>query len=281
MNVGISTPLPAYKVPASLIASTAETLGFDSIWYAEHPILPVDTTSPWPGSSDGKIPWTYAHFADPYIALAQASGATSKIKLATGITLIPERNPLVLAKAVSTLDLFSEGRFMLGIGTGWLKEETEIMGGDFPHRLTQAKESLLALKELWTKEEAEYHGKYYDFPPVKMYPKPLQKPHPPILIGGMAKRVFNRIVEVGDGWLPNRVTPEEVQNGKSKIRSLCAESGRNPDDISITIYGQSPDKQLITDFINAGADRVVVSPKYYETVEEMTNELESIAQSVL
>ncbi len=281
MNVGISTPLPAYKVPASLIASTAETLGFDSIWYAEHPILPVDTTSPWPGSSDGKIPWTYAHFADPYIALAQASGATSKIKLATGITLIPERNPLVLAKAVSTLDLFSEGRFMLGIGTGWLKEETEIMGGDFPHRWTQAKESLLALKELWTKEEAEFHGKYYDFPPVKMYPKPLQKPHPPILIGGMAKRVFNRIVEVGDGWLPNRVTPEEVQNGKSKIRSLCAESGRNPDDISITIYGQSPDKQLITDFINAGADRVVVSPKYYETVEEMTNELESIAQSVL
>ena len=281
MNVGISTPLPAYKVPASLIASTAETLGFDSIWYAEHPILPVDTTSPWPGSSNGKIPWTYAHFADPYIALAQASGATSKIKLATGITLIPERNPLVLAKAVSTLDLFSEGRFMLGIGTGWLKEETEIMGGDFPHRWTQAKESLLALKELWTKEEAEFHGKYYDFPPVKMYPKPLQKPHPPILIGGMAKRVFNRIVEVGDGWLPNRVTPEEVQNGKSKIRSLCAESGRNPDDISITIYGQSPDKQLITDFINAGADRVVVSPKYYETVEEMTNELESIAQSVL
>ena len=281
MNVGISTPLPAYKVPASLIASTAETLGFDSIWYAEHPILPVDTTSPWPGSSDGKIPWTYAHFADPYIALAQASGATSKIKLATGITLIPERNPLVLAKEVSTLDLFSEGRFMLGIGTGWLKEETEIMGGDFPHRWTQAKESLLALKELWTKEEAEFHGKYYDFPPVKMYPKPLQKPHPPILIGGMAKRVFNRIVEVGDGWLPNRVTPEEVQNGKSKIRSLCAESGRNPDDISITIYGQSPDKQLITDFINAGADRVVVSPKYYETVEEMTNELESIAQSVL
>ena len=281
MNVGISTPLPAYKLPASLIASTAETLGFDSIWYAEHPILPVDTTSPWPGSSDGKIPWTYAHFADPYIALAQASGATSKIKLATGITLIPERNPLVLAKAVSTLDLFSEGRFMLGIGTGWLKEETEIMGGDFPHRWTQAKESLLALKELWTKEEAEFHGKYYDFPPVKMYPKPLQKPHPPILIGGMAKRVFDRIVEVGDGWLPNRVTPEEVQNGKSKIRSLCAESGRNPDDISITIYGQSPDKQLITDFINAGADRVVVSPKYYETVEEMTNELESIAQSVL
>ena len=281
MKVGISTPLPAYKVSAASTASKAEDLGFESIWYAEHPILPVHTSSPWPGSPDGKIPWTYAHFADPYIALAQASGATSKIKLATGITLIPERNPLILAKTVSTLDLFSKGRFMLGIGTGWLKEETEIMGGDFPHRWTQAKESLLALKELWTQEEAEFHGKYYDFPPVKMYPKPMQKPHPPILIGGMAKRVFNRIVEVGDGWLPNRVTPKDVQVGKSKIESLCIENNRTPDEITITVYGQPADKQLITDFINAGADRVVVSPQYYETEEEMTNELESIAQSVL
>ena len=281
MRVGISTPLPAYKVSAASTASKAEDLGFESIWYAEHPILPVHTSSPWPGSPDGKIPWTYAHFADPYIALAQASGATSKIKLATGITLIPERNPLVLAKTVSTLDLFSKGRFMLGIGTGWLKEETEIMGGDFPHRWTQAKESLLALKALWTQEEAEFHGKYYDFPPVKMYPKPMQKPHPPILIGGMAKRVFNRIVEVGDGWLPNRVTPKEVQVGKSKIESLCIENNRTPNEITITVYGQPADKQLITDFINAGADRVVVSPQYYETEEEMTNELESIAQSVL
>ena len=281
MRVGISTPLPAYKVSAASTASKAEDLGFESIWYAEHPILPVHTSSPWPGSPDGKIPWTYAHFADPYIALAQASGATSKIKLATGITLIPERNPLVLAKTVSTLDLFSKGRFMLGIGTGWLKEETEIMGGDFPHRWTQTKESLLALKELWTQEEAEFHGKYYDFPLVKMYPKPMQKPHPPILIGGMAKRVFNRIVEVGDGWLPNRVTPKDVQVGKSKIESLCIENNRAPDEITITVYGQPADKQLITDFINAGADRVVVSPQYYETEEEMTNELESIAQSVL
>ena len=281
MKVGISTPLPAYKVSAASTASKAEYLGFESIWYAEHPILPVHTSSPWPGSPDGKIPWTYAHFADPYIALAQASGATSKIKLATGITLIPERNPLVLAKTVSTLDLFSKGRFMLGIGTGWLKKETEIMGGDFPHRWTQAKESLLALKALWTQEEAEFHGKYYDFPPVKMYPKPMQKPHPPILIGGMAKRVFNRIVEVGDGWLPNRVTPKDVQVGKSKIESLCIENNRTPDEITITVYGQPADKQLITDFINAGADRVVVSPQYYKTEEEMPNELESIAQSVL
>tara|TARA_B100001123_G_C15235509_1_gene996986 strand:- start:146 stop:490 length:345 start_codon:yes stop_codon:yes gene_type:complete len=114
-----------------------------------------------------------------------------------------------------------------------------------------------------------------------MYPKPMQKPHPPILIGGMAKRVFNRIVEVGDGWLPNRVTPKEIQNGKSKIESLCVENNRSVSEISITVYGQPADKQLITDFINAGADRVVVSPQYYETEKEMNNELEDIAQLVL
>jgi len=188
MNIGLSTPLPAYKVNAAFVASTAEKLGFESIWYAEHPVIPVHTTSRFPGSEDGLIPWTYSHFADPYIALAQASGATEKIKLGTGITLIPERNPLVLAKSVSTLDLFSSGRFILGVGTGWLREETEMMGGDFDHRWSQTKESLLALKELWTKEEAEFHGKYYDFSPVKMFPKPFQKPHPPILIGGMAKK---------------------------------------------------------------------------------------------
>ena len=281
MKVGISTPLPAYKVSASLTASKAEDLGFESLGYAEHPVLPVNTSSPWPGSPDGKIPWTYAHFADPYIALAQASGATTKIKLATGITLIPERNPLVLAKAVSTLDLFSEGRFMLGIGTGWLKEETEIMGGDFTHRWTQTKESLLAMKELWTKEEAEFHGKYYDFPPVKMYPKPMQKPHPPILVGGMATRVFNRIVEVADGWLPNRVTPKEVELGKAELESLCLQKGRSPGEISISVYGQPANKQLVTDFIDAGADRVVISPSYYETVEAMSGELERIAETVL
>ena len=168
MNIGISTPLPAYKVNAAFVASTAEKLGFESIWYAEHPILPVHTTSRFPGSDDGEIPWTYAHFADPYIALAQASGATTTIKLGTGITLIPERNPLILAKTVSTLDLFSGGRFILGVGTGWLREETEMMGGDFDHRWSQTKESLLALKELWMKDEAEFHGKYYDFPPVNV-----------------------------------------------------------------------------------------------------------------
>jgi probable F420-dependent oxidoreductase len=281
MNIGISTPLPAYKVNAAFVASTAEKLGFESIWYAEHPILPVHTTSRFPGSDDGKIPWTYAHFADPYIALAQASGATTTIKLGTGITLIPERNPLILAKTVSTLDLFSGGRFILGVGTGWLREETEMMGGDFDHRWSQTKESLLALKELRMKDEAEFHGKYYDFPPVKMVPKPAQVPHPPILIGGMAKNVLRRIADVGDGWLPNRVSPQDVESSRKQLDSLATERGRNPSSITISVYGQLPDRQSAADFVNAGADRVIVRPDLKETEGEVASELERIAGKVL
>ncbi|MCS5659615.1 MAG: LLM class F420-dependent oxidoreductase [Dehalococcoidia bacterium] len=281
MNIGISTPLPAYKVNAAFVASTAEKLGFESIWYAEHPILPVHTTSRFPGSDDGEIPWTYAHFADPYIALAQASGATTTIKLGTGITLIPERNPLILAKTVSTLDLFSGGRFILGVGTGWLREETEMMGGDFDHRWSQTKESLLALKELWMKDEAEFHGKYYDFPPVKMFPKPAQVPHPPILIGGMAKNVLRRIADVGDGWLPNRVSPQDVESSRKQLDSLATERGRNPSSITISVYGQLPDRQSAADFVNAGADRVIVRPDLKETESEVASELERIADKVL
>jgi probable F420-dependent oxidoreductase len=281
MNIGLSMPLPAYKVNAAFMGSKAEELGFESIWYAEHPVMPVNTTSRFPGSEDGEVPWTYSHFADPFIALAQASGATSKIKLATGITLIPERNPLVLAKAISTLDLFSGGRVLLGIGAGWHREETEMMGGDFDHRWTQTKESILAMKELWTKDEAEFHGKYYDFPPVRMYPKPLQQPHPPVILGGMARNVFKRIIEWGDGWMPNRTTPTLIEESRKTLTDLAKDAGRDPDSISITIYGQQPDLELIRSFHDAGANRVVVSAPLAEDEAEMSQNLEKIAEAIL
>src|SRR5467141_2796233 len=194
MNVGVSVPLPAYLVDPGLMAKKAEELGFESFFCAEHPFMPVKTTSRFPGSEDGVIPEAYSHFIDPFVALARASGTTSRIKLATGIVLVPERHPLLLAKEVSTLDLFSGGRFIFGIGAGWLKEETEIMGGDFTHRWTHTKDAIMAMKELWTTDEAEYHGKYYNFPKVRSFPKPLQKPHPPIFMGGSSQNVFRRVV---------------------------------------------------------------------------------------
>jgi probable F420-dependent oxidoreductase len=281
MNVGLSVALPAYTIDPAFTARRAEELGFDSIWYAEHPVVPVHSESPFP-STGGEIPWTYSHFTDPYIALARASAVTSTIKLGTAVTLVPERNPLVLAKEVAALDLYSGGRFQFGIGTGWLREETEIMGGDFPRRWTQTREALDAMKLLWTQDEAEYHGKYFDFPLVRCYPKPAQKPYPPIIIGGMAKNVLQRIVDHADGWLPNRVTPAEVESSRTTLNQLATAAGRDPSSLSITIYGQDPDRALFESYFNAGADRVVVRPPtHVETEREMGEQLEQLAAATL
>ena len=280
MPIGVSTPLPAYTIDPAFTAKKAEELGFDSIWYAEHPAVPVHSNSPFPATG-GEIPWTYSHFTDPYIALARASGVTSTIKLGTGITLIPERNPLLLAKEISTLDLVSGGRFILGIGTGWLREETELMGGDFDHRWTQTREAIEVMKELWTKEEAEYHGQYFDFPPVKSYPKPVQQPHPPIVLGGMARNVLRRVVAHADGWLPNRVTAADVEDGRAKLDAMAAEVGRDPKSITISVFGQAPERDLVQSLLNAGADRVIVRPEHVDTEAEMGEQLERMAEAVL
>jgi probable F420-dependent oxidoreductase len=281
MNIGISVPLPAYLVDVGAMARTAEALGFESFFCAEHPCLPVTTTSRFPGSADGVIPEAYAHFVDPFVALARASGTTSRIKLATGIVLVPERHPILLAKEVATLDLFSGGRFLFGIGAGWLKEETELMGGDFEHRWTQTRESVLAMKELWTKPEAEFQGRYYRFPPVKSNPKPRQKPHPPVLLGGAAKTVLERVAAWGDGWLPNRVTPEELRERRATLDRLAKDGGRDPAALTISVFGQPADRDLIRRLFDAGATRVIVRPSAVETDAEMATQLERIAASVL
>jgi len=281
MNVGISVPLPAYLVDVGFMARKAEELGFESFFCAEHPFIPVQTQSRFPGSEDGVIPESYSHFIDPFVALARASGTTSRIKLGTGIVLVPERHPLLLAKEVSTLDHFSGGRVLFGIGAGWLREETEIMGGDFDHRWTQTRESVLAMKELWTKPEAEFHGKYYDFPPVRSYPKPAQKPHPPVLLGGGAKKVLERVVAWGDGWLPNRVTPEQLRESRATLDRLAKDAGRDPSAITITVHGQPADRDLIRRLHDAGADRVLVRPATVKTIAEMGSELTRIADAVL
>jgi probable F420-dependent oxidoreductase len=280
MKVGVSVPLPAYLVDVGVMARTAEALGFESFWCAEHPFIPVRSASRFPGSEDGVIPESYSHFVDPFVALARASGTTSRIKLGTGIVLVPERHPLLLAKEVSTLDLFSGGRFLFGIGAGWLREETEIMGGDFDHRWTQTRESVLAMKELWTKPEAEFHGRYYNFPPVRSYPKPKQKPHPPVILGGGAKRVLERVVAWGDGWLPNRITPDQLRESRATLDRLAKDAGRDPNAITISVHGQPADRDLIRRLLDAGATRVLVRPATVKTDAEMGAELERIAKTV-
>ena len=280
IKLGVNLLITAESVPITVLARKVEELGFESLWLPEHPVMPVHTMTAYPGSPDGIIPEYYAHMVDPFIGLAMAAAVTRDLKLGTGICLVPEHNPLLLAKQVATLDRFSGGRFIFGIGTGWLREETEIMGGDFPHRWSQAKESILAMKKLWTKEEAEYQGRYYDFPPVRSNPKPAQRPHPPVILGGFAKNVLKRVVEWGDGWIPTGISPEELKAGRTKLDELATAAGRDPKSIQIIASGQPPDPELVKRLDESGADRVVIWQT--KTVgQEALDQLESIAEAML
>jgi len=280
MKIGVNMTLSSQSIDVAVIARKAESLGFESLWLPEHPVIPVHVTTRYQGSADGAVPPSMSDIADPFVALARASAVTTTLKLGTGICLVPERNPLLLAKEIATLDHFSNGRFLFGIGAGWLQEETEIMGGDFAHRWSQTREAVLVMKELWTKEEAEYHGTFYDFPPVRSFPKPSQQPHPPVLLGGSARNVLQRVVAWGDGWLPIRVTPEEVKMGRATLDALAAAAGRDPSTIDITVFGQASDCDALQRFAEAGASRAIVRLSTTLSDAALT-ELEQMAAQVL
>ena len=282
MDIGISTFPTAYSTDIAVVARRAEELGFESLWVPEHPIIPVHTTTPWPTAEHGKIPDYYKDVTDPFVALGRASAVTTKLKLGTGICLVPERNPLLLAKEVATLDMYSGGRFLFGIGAGWLKEETEIMGGDFERKWAQIREAVLAMKELWTETESEFHGKYYDFPPVYSFPSPVQRPHPPVLLGSndpdKAPNAVKRVAEWGDGWIPYKVTPEQVVRGKAVIHELAEAKGRDSSKLSVSVFGQPNDRDLMKRFEDAGADRVLIDMEIAEE-EAMLEHLEAAAEN--
>jgi probable F420-dependent oxidoreductase len=242
--------------------------------------MPVQSTSPFPGSPDGKIPDSYSWFVDPFVTLARASAVTTTLKLGTGITLVPERHPLLLAKEIATLDYFSKGRFLFGIGAGWNKEETEIMGGTFAHRWTQTREAIEAMQALWAHEEAEYHGTYYDFPLVRSFPRPVQRPHPPIFLGGSAKQVFQRIVAYGNGWMPTRSTPESIKQGRAVLNELATHAGRDPKSIAILAYIAPRDRATLQALEEAGADAAAVVLTS-ESEAAALAELEQLAQQAL
>ena len=280
MRIGISMSATASMGDFGVIASKIEDLGFDSVWLPEHPVMPVNHKSVYGGTPDGSIPKQMYLGVNPLIALSRASSVTTKLGIGTAVNLITEHNPLDLAKLIATLDFYSGGRFLFGIGTGWFREEAQIMGADFDHRWTQAREYVLAMKEIWTKEEAEFHGKYIDFPPIICNPKPAQNPHPPVLLGGNAKNVLKRVVKWGDGWLPIRLSPEEIVKAQQELLKLCDTEDRDPSTIQITMHSLPPDKELISRFEEIGVDRVLVGVAS-TTQEEIFEELEVIAESIL
>jgi len=279
MNIGVSTRISSHSMDIVAVARKAESLGFESLWLPEHSIMPVHVTTRYAGSADGSIPASMSDVGDPFVGLAMAAAVTKTLKLGTGICLVPERNPLLLAKEIATLDHCSQGRFLFGIGAGWLREETEIMGGNFEHRWGQTREAVLAMKELWTKEEAEYHGTFYDFPPVRSFPKPFRQPHPPIFLGGSARNVLQRVVAWGDGWMPTRATPGDIKQARATLEALAVSAGRNPKAIEITVYGEAADPEALKRFEEAGADRVIVRPQTTEGEGALT-ELERMAKSL-
>lgn len=272
MKFGINVTNFKPDLDVAVVARRVEELGFESFWMPEHILYPVKVASKYYGTADGAIPDTMHQMMDPFIGLARASAVTKKIGLGTSICLVAEHNPLLLAKRISTLDHFSGGRVLFGVGTGWLREEAEIMGVDFDHRWTQARECIQAMKELWTKEEAEFHGKYYHFPAVKSYPKPARKPHPPIIVGGTARGVFKRVAVHADGWMPSHATVEMIRDGRAALDREAKTVGRDPASIEITAFGSELDLSLVDEFEAAGAERMVIRltpPSGMEALEEL------------
>ncbi len=216
------------------------------------------------------MPKEYWHTLDPFVALTAAAGATSSIKLGTGICLMIERDPITTAKEIASLDMISNGRFIFGVGGGWNAEEMADHGTNFRRRWRILREKILAMKEIWTKEEPEYHGDFVSFDKMWAYPKPVQRPHPPIIMGGDGPTTFDRVVEYCDGWMPISGRPTQGPSLPEKIAMLkrqAQEAGRDPDTISISVFGARPDPDLVARMDAAGADRLIFALPSAEKAE--------------
>ncbi len=247
----------------AVVAHRAEELGFASYWLPEHAIIPQGSCDLYPGKQAGEPPPAYLfNMPDPLIGLSRAAAATREIRLGTGVALVPERNPLLAAIEIASLDHYSGGRFVYGIGAGWNAAECTMLGGDFDHRWAQTKEAVQVMKKLWSGEYVEHHGKYFDFPPSVCLPTPAQRPHPPVLLGSIGSpNVFRRVVEWGNGWLPFCLDPQELVDGRAEIAKYAKAAGRDPSLYEISAFappGMFQSKADVKALAHAGADSVVL-----------------------
>jgi probable F420-dependent oxidoreductase len=248
-----------YAIEPHVLASAAEARGFESIFFPEHTHIPASRKSPWPGGPD--LPKEYWHSHDPFVALAAAATVTETIKLATGICLITERDPILMAKQAASLDLLSGGRLILGVGAGWNAEEMENHGTSYAKRWPILRERILAMRRIWTEDEPEFHGEHVDFDPIWSYPKPAQSGGPKILIGASSKWVYDRIADYADGWMPilGRQSGEGAVDygaGMDATREAWARAGRSgePD---FSVFGVGPDRDVVEGIIETGFNRVI------------------------
>ena len=256
MDYGVVMFATEYAIAPDELGRALEERGFESLWVPEHTHIPASRRSPWPAGGD--LPKDYWSAYDPFLALTAAAAATRRLKLGTGICLVVERDPITTAKEVATLDRLSGGRFLFGIGGGWNAEEMADHGTAWKTRWRLLRERVLAMKEIWTKREAEFHGEFVHFDRLWAEPKPLQKPHPPIIIGGDGATTFDRVVEFGDGWMPIlRPTRPNPVARIPELRERLRNAGRDPKSAPVSIFFAPPDRQGLDALAAAGVERAI------------------------
>jgi probable F420-dependent oxidoreductase len=256
MQYGLTIFPTDYSIHPTDLARAAEERGFESLWVAEHSHIPVSRKTPWPGGAE--LPKMYYDVVDPFVALSMAAAATTRLKVGTGICLVIQRDPIQTAKQVASLDMLSGGRFLFGVGGGWNVEEMENHGTRHETRWKLLRERIEAMKEIWTQKQAEYHGELVDFEPIFAWPKPVQKPHPPIHVGGAFPGGMRRALRYGDGWIPILGRGEgDIVGHLPALREEAAKLGRSLDGFEVSAYGVPPDGERLRVFRDAGLARVL------------------------
>ena len=255
MQFGVAMFPTDYAVRPDALARAVEERGFESLWFPEHTHIPASRRSPWPGGPT--LPKEYWHTHDLFVALATAAAVTTRLRVGSGICLLVERDPIVTAKEVASLDALSRGRLLFGIGGGWNAEEMEDHGTDFRTRWALLRERVLAMKRIWTEDEASFEGDYVRFAPLWSWPKPLQRPHPPILLGGHGPRALRRVVDYCDGWLPIGMRAGDLAAGLEELRRIAREKGRDPASISVSVYGAPMDADALARLRDLGVERAI------------------------
>lgn len=246
-----------YAIQPIPLAKALEERGFESLWFPEHTHIPASRRSPWIGG--GELPKDYWHTHDPFVALTAAAAATTRLKIATGICLVVERDPIQLAKEVASLDVISNGRLILGIGAGWNAEEMENHGVPFAKRWRVVREKVLAMRAIWTQENAEYHGEHVRFDPIWSWPKPLQPGGPKVVLGAESKWAPARVADYCDGWMPilGRGGPEALAPRLEEVRRAWAEKGRDPNALDLSIFGVPPKEEIVHGLVALGFRRMI------------------------